>query len=125
MWCSFALSDDLMTKLTDEGIFLMKTQRSVLHALVRGSAGGVHRRRTGFMRSRATRAFVALGLALGGAGATVAALAGSGGGANAAHAGTHRPAHNHAVATGSGAATPSTTTPSSSPTGITNRPWMY
>src|SRR5438132_1718109 len=69
MWCSFSLSDDLMSKLTVEGIFLMKTQRSVMHALVRGSAGGAHRRRTGFLRSRASRVAVALGLALSGAGA--------------------------------------------------------
>lgn len=124
MWCSFALSDDLMSKLTVEGIFLMKTQRSVLHALVRGSAGGAHRRRTGFLRSRATRVAVALGLALGGAGATVAALASGGGPATAAHANTHH-ARNHSLATGSGGASQRAATPSTSPSIPVSRPFMY
>ena len=124
MWCSFSLSDDLMSKLTVEGIFLMKTQRSVLHALVRGSAGGAHRRRTGFLRSRATRVTVAVGLALGGAGATVAALAGGGGPAAATHATTHH-ARNHSLATGSGGASQRAATPSSSPSTPISRPFMY
>jgi hypothetical protein len=112
-----------MSKLTIEGIFLMKTQRSVLHALVQGSAGGAHRRRTGFLRSRAARVAVALGLALGGAGATVAALAG-GGPATATHANTHH-ARDHSLATGSGGASQRAATPSASPSTPISRPFMY
>jgi hypothetical protein len=95
-----------------------------MHALVRGSAGGAHRRRTGFLRSRATRVAVALGLALGGAGATVAALASGGGPATAAHSNSHH-ARDHSLATGSGGASQRAAKPSTSPSIPISRPFMY
>jgi hypothetical protein len=62
--------------VTDEGTFLMKTQRWLLHAIIRtsGSAGGAHRKRsTGTVRAWEKRGIVVLALLLGSVGATASA----------------------------------------------------
>jgi hypothetical protein len=98
----------------------MKSHSSVSRALVPGSTGGAHRRRTGTVRSRRARAIVAIALAVGGAGGSAAALAGGGGAAAAAHASIHHAAHSHAIARQSGVAGAAT-----NPAPISNRPWIY
>jgi hypothetical protein len=67
--------------VTDEGTFLMKTQRWLLHAHMQtsGSVGGAHRKRsTGTVRAWEKRGIVVLALLLGSLGAAASASPGNG-----------------------------------------------
>ena len=122
-WCSFSLSEGLISKLPMRGPFPMQTYGSLWHAIVRadGSAGSARREpSTGTVRARAARGILVLALGLGslGLGSLAAAAPASAGtdSASGVRASAGQPADSLTLSAGAG---------SMSSCNIGSMPWMY
>ena len=122
-WCSFSLSEGLISKLPMRGPFPMQTYGSLWHAIMRtgGPAGSARREpSTGTVRARAARGILVLALGLGSLGlgslaAAAPASAGTGS-ASGVRASAGQPADSLTLSAGAG---------SMSSCNIGSMPWMY